>query len=400
MHYIVMSRSDYAHPDNAILMHEHEHIRRHHSWDVVLVSILSALQWFNPAMWMLRSDLQTVHEYEADAAVLSGGVDARQYQLMLVRKAMAAAGYSVVNSINHSTLKQRITMMNTHKSKKHVCLRAFYVIPIVAASLVASARTVTDYKIVESASQTAPKAAATVQQLIAESEPTISANTKSEDKKVVNLKPDDKSKSNNPLIIIDGKQCTYNALEELSPNDIQNITVLKDPDAIKKYGEKGKNGVIVINIKNVNGPVKATAKANDKVFAAAEKMPVFPGGPSELKRYISSNLQYPDVARRWKTQGRILVSFIVSADGSVSDPQIVANYTSGEAVSNAYAAEDGGKADWAKEELRRKGVQEAQAALAQEAIRVVGAMPKWEPATQDGKPVSVKYNIPVTFRIQ
>lgn len=146
--------------------------------------------------------------------------------------------------------------------------------------------------------------------------------------------------------------------------------------------------------------MKATAKANDKVFAAAEKMPVFPGGPSELKRYISSNLQYPDVARRWKTQGRILVSFIVSADGSVSDPQIVANYTSGEAVSNAYAAEDGGKADWAKEELRRKGVQEAQAALAQEAIRVVGAMPKWEPATQDGKPVSVKYNIPVTFRIQ
>lgn len=94
MHYIVMSRSDYAHPDNAILMHEHEHIRRHHSWDVVLVNILSALQWFNPAMWMLCSDLQTVHEYEADAAVLSGGVDARQYQLMLVRKAMA--GYSVL----------------------------------------------------------------------------------------------------------------------------------------------------------------------------------------------------------------------------------------------------------------------------------------------------------------
>lgn len=290
--------------------------------------------------------------------------------------------------------------MNTHNSKKHVWLRAFYVIPIAAASLVASARTVTDYKVAESASQIAPQAAVTVQQLIAESKPMISANAKSESKKVVSLKTDDKSKANNPLIIIDGKQCTYNALEQLSPNDILNITVLKDPEAIKKYGEKGNNGVIVINTKNGNGPVKATAKASDKVFIDAEKMPVFPGGPSELKRYISSNLQYPDVARRWKTQGRIIVSFVVSADGSVSDPQIVANHTSAEAVSNADAAEDGGKADWAKEELRRKGVQEAQAALAQEAIRVVGAMPKWEPATQDGKPVSVKYNIPVTFRIQ
>lgn len=105
MHWIVMSRSDYAHPDHAIFLHEQAHIRRHHSWDVLMVDILTALQWFNPAIWMLRSDLRDVHEYEADAAVLSAGVDARQYQYLLVRKAVAAAGYSVTNGINHSSLR-------------------------------------------------------------------------------------------------------------------------------------------------------------------------------------------------------------------------------------------------------------------------------------------------------
>ena len=105
MYWIVMSRSDYAHPDRAILLHEQEHIRQHHSWDVLMVDILTSLQWFNPAIWMLRSDLRDVHEYEADAAVLSAGVDARQYQYLLVRKAVAAAGYSVTNGINHSSLR-------------------------------------------------------------------------------------------------------------------------------------------------------------------------------------------------------------------------------------------------------------------------------------------------------
>nr|MCR5512628.1 M56 family peptidase [Prevotella sp.] len=78
--YIVMSRSDYAVSDAAILAHERGHIRQHHSCDVLLVDLLTALQWFNPAMWMLRADLRAIHEYEADGAVLSQGINARQYQ--------------------------------------------------------------------------------------------------------------------------------------------------------------------------------------------------------------------------------------------------------------------------------------------------------------------------------
>ena len=111
MHYIVMNRSDYEEHNAAILAHERGHIRLRHSWDLLLVDLLTALQWFNPAMWMLRQDLRAIHEYEADGEVLSQGINARQYQYLLISKASGIGGYSIANGISHSTLKNRITMM-------------------------------------------------------------------------------------------------------------------------------------------------------------------------------------------------------------------------------------------------------------------------------------------------
>ena len=103
MHYIVMNRSDYEAEDAAILTHERGHIRFRHSWDLLLVDTLTALQWFNPAIWMLRSDLRAIHEYEADGVVLSQGINARQYQYLLITKAASIGGYSLANGISHST---------------------------------------------------------------------------------------------------------------------------------------------------------------------------------------------------------------------------------------------------------------------------------------------------------
>ena len=166
MHYIVLSRRDYDSPDAAILAHERAHIRLKHSWDVMLVDLLTAWQWFNPAMWQLRADLRSIHEFEADAAVLSQGIDARQYQYLLVRKAMATGGYSVVNSIGHSTLKKRINMMLKHKSNAFSALKVLYVIPLVMAALAVNARSVTDFSYVEE--KVAPAAeAVTVQDEVA-----------------------------------------------------------------------------------------------------------------------------------------------------------------------------------------------------------------------------------------
>ena len=145
MHYIVMNRSDYETNDAAILAHERGHIRLHHSCDVLLVDLLTALQWFNPAMWMLRSDLRAIHEYEADVAVLSQGINARQYQYLLITKAGGIGGYSLANGITHSALKNRITMMTNKTSKSSHLLKLLALMPIVGVTLALNAETVTDY---------------------------------------------------------------------------------------------------------------------------------------------------------------------------------------------------------------------------------------------------------------
>ena len=145
MHYIVMNRSDYETHDAAILTHERGHIRLRHSWDLVLVDLLTALQWFNPAMWMLRSDLRAIHEYEADGAVLSQGINARQYQYLLITKAGGIGGYSLANGISHSTLKNRITMMLHTESPRRRLLKLLALLPVVGVTLALNARTVTDY---------------------------------------------------------------------------------------------------------------------------------------------------------------------------------------------------------------------------------------------------------------
>jgi TonB family protein len=146
MRYIVLSQSDYEAQDASILAHERGHIRRRHSLDLILVDTLTALQWFNPAMWMLRQDLRAIHEYEADAAVLSQGINMRQYQYLLIQKAVSHCGYSVANGISHSTLKNRINMMLTNKkSTSKSWIKVFALLPIVGLALALNAETVNDY---------------------------------------------------------------------------------------------------------------------------------------------------------------------------------------------------------------------------------------------------------------
>ena len=107
-----------------------------------MVDILSAIQWFNPAVWMLRADLQELHEYEADDAVLRAGADIKEYQYLLIRKAVSKSGYSVANSFNHSILKNRITMMSKSKSPLARGLRALYLLPLVCLGIGLQAQTV------------------------------------------------------------------------------------------------------------------------------------------------------------------------------------------------------------------------------------------------------------------
>ena len=139
---IVISERDFRENGAAILAHERAHVRLHHSLDLLLVDLAGAVQWFNPAMWLLRRDLRAIHEYEADAAVIASGVDARSYQLLLIRKAVGGRWYSIANSFNHSKLKNRITMMLREKSSRRTRARALLLLPLAGLALGAFAKTV------------------------------------------------------------------------------------------------------------------------------------------------------------------------------------------------------------------------------------------------------------------
>jgi len=140
LHYIIISASDYEHLRRPILAHEQAHIRLGHTYDLLLLEVVKAVQWFNPFVYLLGRDLKAVHEYEADSAVLSFGIDAKTYQLLLVTKAVGSRLQTVCNNLSHHSLKKRINMMHTHKTNRWLMGKALILPAIMALALVAWAK--------------------------------------------------------------------------------------------------------------------------------------------------------------------------------------------------------------------------------------------------------------------
>ena len=107
MRTIVISRKDFEESGIEIMTHEMAHIKARHSIDLLISEICILFHWFNPSVWLLRQELQNIHEYEADESVLNQGVDAKRYQLLLIKKAVGCTALtsSMANSFNHSSLK-------------------------------------------------------------------------------------------------------------------------------------------------------------------------------------------------------------------------------------------------------------------------------------------------------
>ena len=152
MNHIVISEKDYEENGHNILLHEQAHIACRHSWDVLWLSFVEVLQWFNPLVWMLSKEIQDIHEYEADLTVLRKGINARDYQLLIIQKVVGSGSYTFANNFNHSSLKKRITMMIKEKSNPWARLKYLYILPIVAICMIActqSAKSPMSYEEVE-----------------------------------------------------------------------------------------------------------------------------------------------------------------------------------------------------------------------------------------------------------
>lgn len=377
MRYIVISETDLKEGGHYILVHELAHIRHHHSWDLLLTELCAWVQWFNPAIWLLKQELQNIHEYEADEEVLRQGIQAKEYQMLLIKKAVGARLYSIANSFNHSSLKKRITMMIRKKSNPWARAKYLYVLPLAAVTVAAFARPEISQPLDEISS-------VKVNDLSAVLETYADKNVSNPAEKVT-LKMKVVDEKGGPIIaaiilVVNTTNGTITdengnfTLEAATDQSIQvsyigmGTVTMTVKDCLKKADQTIvlPEGDTKKDVKVV-APVPQAVTSNDRTFDVVEQMPEFPGGMKECLNFLARNVKYPTKAQEAGKQGRVIVQFIVQKDGSLSDLHVLRPVD-----------------PW----------------LDAEAIRVIGTMPKWKPGMQHGQAVAVKYTLPVTFALE
>ena len=388
MRYIIVSERDLRDNRDMILAHERAHIRLGHSWDLLFAQLCATTQWFNPAAWLLKRELEAIHEYEADSATLRQGFDARQYQLRLFEAAVGVKYSSFTNNFINCSTKKRIIMMMKKQTSPWALLKALYVLPVAFAAVAVI-------------SCTSPK-----------------------EKKDSGHLSNVMVHGDNPLLVftfedstelnIQGRQLNYNGMPDfdylkpcgLTPENINSINALNGEEAQALYGGRGSNGAILFGVKGKTAkdvfsalsdyavetgseePLKVNLKRpagideiqtvafgkpalkseeEGEIFQVVEELPMYAGGMQELMKYLQMNICYPKEAQERGLQGRVIVQFVVNKDGSICNEQVV------------------------------KSVDPQ---LDAEAIRVIRCMPNWIPGKQRGEPVRVRFTLPVTFRLQ
>jgi len=261
--WVVMSRKDLE-ENPAIFTHERMHVQCRHSLDLLLILPFQLLFWWNPLIWIVREELRLVHEYEADEGVIQNGIDASQYQLLLVRKAVGEQRFSLASGFQHAKLKNRIVMMCKPHSSGWIRWSYLALIPVLVAFMFAC-----------------------------------------------------------------------------------------NPTTKKAEAE---------------AEAEAVATAEAIPFALMEQKPSFNvSDANAFSKWVHSQLKYPQDAIDAHLEGRVILQFIVGADGVVQHVKVL------------------------------RGVSET---LDAEAVRVVSSSPKWEPGKQAGKAVPVNFTLPVIFKLQ
>ena len=393
---IVISARDYDENAREILLHERGHVMARHSWDLLLLALLQTMQWWNPLVYILGGSLRDVHEYEADDFVLRSGVSAKAYQLLLIKKVVGASSYTFANNFDHSLTLKRITMMQKSKSSVWMRSKVLYIIPMATLALSAFATS-------ESVSPSGNEIAKNEDKVIKISPSGQADGTKKVGSSVVF--PTD----SNVVCLLDGKEASQETAKVLSPEEIESITVVKNPEAAASMGYPGKT-VQVIKTKK-DGAVLSSYDTPQKVSYVPNPgvQAQFKGGEGALMKWLATNIKYPSEAQSQGVMGRVQVEFFITETGQITNIRAIAfgkhapegSKTLPEAVVMAYAKEK-------KAEGKELSAQEQQAykraveALLAESVRVVGAMPAWEPGYVDKektKPCTTRYVLPLMFRL-
>ena len=299
-------------PDNNIssdiIRHELSHIKHHHSIDILFTELMIILQWFNPFIYMYKKDLQLIHEYTADQEVLQYGADKGKYMYLILQQCTAVNFSNMSNNFNLLFTQKRIKMMSTNDKSKGLWLKLLAIVPVLALLLIAN-----------------PKIKA---------EENLSSTANTIENAILNTDVDD--------VVPQMDEIELMASKTLQAEQIETSMTAKP----------SKNEIL---------------SPNDSVYNQPEVMPEFPGGMEAMMKYLSENIKYPELAKEKNTQGRVLVTFIVEKNGSISNVKVVKGIGNG---------------------------------CDEEAVRVISAMPKWKPGKQNGKTVRVSFAIPISFKLQ
>lgn len=308
-----------------MLAHEMEHVRQGHSFDILILEILTAFQWCNPFFWLLKRVLRENHEYLADQEVLRHEADPSFYRQVLLTRFIGPQ-MRMAHHLNYSLIKKRLKMMSKIKSSRLSNIKILSGILIAIALIVVFA---------------------------CEQKEMMADNEQQQENVTVSL-------AEGGVLQLSGDS---NAIQKLQSMLSKNPDIeLTAEGSGLKITTKSKDVAEVVAV----GYAEQTAK-QDQVFFIVEDMPEFPGGELALRKFIAGAIKYPQAAVANGIQGKVYVNFVVEKDGSIGRMKIA------------------------------RGVDPS---LDQEALRVVGSLPKWEPGRQKGVPVAVSYTVPIAFVLQ
>lgn len=348
-----------------IIHHEGIHAKEWHSFDILLVNVLTTFFWFNPFLCLYKKTFIQLHEFEADArAVNESGVD--KYCSLLAKVALQSAGFRLVNHFNNSLTVKRIEMMRTIKTniQRWRLVAIALTLPLVFFFVACQDQVGDDIMEITQNSTHAlivpeqvQQAFEGVQQAYPERKYVLLALNETATKKIDGLK--NQYGLPNSITVL---KTSNGEIVEASQNRTQDASMLKQ-HTIDETGDL--QTFAIIEFSDEASRI-AEASQEDKIYTVVEQQPEFSGGYDAMMTFIKQNMRYPANARQQGIEGTVFVSFIVGADGSVTDAKVI------------------------------RGISQE---CDEEARRVVESFPNWIPGKQSGEPVSVRFVLPLKYKL-
>ncbi|MGF7075212.1 TonB family protein [Mucilaginibacter sp. R-33] len=406
--------------NEAIATHEDVHAKQWHSADVLLIELVMIINWFNPIVYFYRRAIKHIHEFIADRHAVEAGTDKADYAMLLLSQTFHTPSHNLVNSFfNKSLLKERIVMLQKNKSHRMALIKYGLSAPLFILMMILSSATINNSDTITVINTRADKVFSTPASKVTEI--TIDGPAQTDERPVAapdttpvytsvervpefpgGLEAFGKFLATNikyPAAArekkIQGRVIITFVVERdgslSNQRVVRGITGDLDDEALRvmklspqwKPGMQGNRTVRVqysVPINFALAPDADTTKTvtpakfsiasaqsgTEPVFTSVEQVPEFPGGIEAFSKFLATNIRYPKAARDNNVQGRVIITFVVEKDGSLSNMKVVRGIGSG---------------------------------CDEEAVRVLSISPAWKPGIQNGKAVKVQYSVPISFAL-